>query len=520
MNHSTRPAVPPSWLALGLGTLLVACGGSGPSAGGGPSNGGGVSNDAGPGTGGSRSDDAGPSNGGTSNDGGTIGSTPPTGPSIQSFAATRSAVFVGERGQLLALFSGGSGEVAGIGSVESGAPVDTPVLTTTTEFTLTVRGEGQVIQATVSVAAGYRDRLRPLANASVGRSRHLAIAQADGSALLMGGYASESTSIPDSTTSEAFDPIAERFTAGPDLAFSALDGQDTVVLPQRTGFLLAGGGPNSGPSVGGPSSLLSQTFDPVAQRFVRSGNLQLDHSGTGSGTALGDGRALITGGGTPAIRGAEVYDPDRRAWTEVSPMGVGRRSHTATLLNDGRVLIAGGLTCCTSDGQNFRETYTSSAELFDPATGRFTPTGSLGVARGFHQATLLSDGRVLISGGTGELSASDPPDLLARTEIYDPATGTFTPAGNLQVARVLHVAVLLSDGRVLDVGGVKASLRDPAAISLTELFDPRTGQWTQGPTLTPAWSGLTATRLGNGKVLLFGGEDAAGNPQPTALLFE
>jgi hypothetical protein len=75
----------------------------------------------------------------------------------------------------------------------------------------------------------------------------------------------------------------------------------------------------------------------------------------------------------------------------------------------------------------------------------------------------------------------------------------------------------LSDGRVLAVGGTKA---DRSGVPETELFDPRTGKWTAGPLLDRAWAGVTATLLGNGKVLLFGGEDAAGFPRPDTFLLE
>ena len=72
----------------------------------------------------------------------------------------------------------------------------------------------------------------------------------------------------------------------------------------------------------------------------------------------------------------------------------GRQQHTATLLPDGRVFIAGGYW---SDGQNWR--VLSATEMYDPATGDFSPVGSMGAAREGHGAPLLDDGRVLIVGG-------------------------------------------------------------------------------------------------------------------------
>jgi hypothetical protein len=128
----------------------------------------------------------------------------------------------------------------------------------------------------------------------------------DGSALVMGGNSSESLNVPDSATTQRFDPASETFSSGPALAFSALARLFTMAVPLEKGFLLAGGGINSGFGLGTRSPLLSQTFDPDQQQFGRAGDLQVDHSGTGAGTLLGDGRVLMSGGGTPGTRGAEI----------------------------------------------------------------------------------------------------------------------------------------------------------------------------------------------------------------------
>jgi hypothetical protein len=357
--------------------------------------------------------------------------------------------------------------------------------------------------------------IRRLPDAAVARTGHVAVGLADGSALVMGGNSSDAINTPDSSTTQRFDPVAEKFVAGPALALSVLDGFFTIAVPLRAGaFLLVGGGLNSGIPLGTSSGALSQRFDPLRGEFVRSGNLQRVRSGDAAATLLADGRVLVTGGGAPAVSFSETYDPATGQWSIGQDQLVARRGHTATLLADGRVLLAGGVVCCTGN----RETFTAVAEIHDPASGRFQLTAPLLHGRGFHRATRLADGRVLLTGGFGPAAADS--ETLATAEIFNPATETFSPAGAMQVPRVGHSALLLPDGRVLAVGGSNPGAPLGSGISETELFDSAKRTWTAGPRLDPASIGVTATLLGNGKVLLFGGEDPQGFPRPVAFLLE
>ncbi len=121
------------------------------------------------------------------------------------------------------------------------------------------------------------------------------------------------------------------------------------------------------------------------------------------------------------------------AFAPTGNMTTARSGHTATLLNNGRVLIAGGWQGL------------ASAELYDPVTGTFTATSNMTTGRSGHAAVLLPDGRVLIAGGVG--GASVPGGFgayLASAELYDPSTGTFTPAGDMVTATSGPTAKALS----------------------------------------------------------------------------
>ena len=120
------------------------------------------------------------------------------------------------------------------------------------------------------------------------------------------------------------------------------------------------------------------------------------------------------------------------------------------MLPDGKVLVAGG--------KGIRDRFLTSAELYDPASGTWTTTGSLAEKRGFHTATLLPDGKVLVAGGL-----IYPYISLASAELYDSATGTWSSTSSLANARGDHTATLLPNGKVLVAGGLELSDFHPIA---------------------------------------------------------
>jgi len=205
-------------------------------------------------------------------------------------------------------------------------------------------------------------------------------------------------------------------------------------------------------------------------------------------TMLDDGRVLIAGGlasGFSAKFSVELYDPAEREWLFSGFLLSARVSHTATLLPDGKVLFVGG----SSD--SFGDFQLKTSELYDPATGKSTATGSLRTYRVFHTATLLNNGKVLIAGGSDGFNSS------SSTELYDPSTGQWSDSGSLVNPRWGHTAILLGDGKVLFVGGVGV---DTSA----ELYDPETERCRKTGSFVVGRYSTTATLLENGKVLMVG----------------
>lgn len=241
-------------------------------------------------------------------------------------------------------------------------------------------------------------------------------------------------------------------------------------------------------------------------------------------TLLPNGKVLVVGGlGGPGIlwASAELYDPATGVFTATGAMSDVKRRHTATLLANGKVLVVG----------------TSRPELYDPATGTFSTTGALNsnTARYGHTATLLANGKVLIAGGNSDYPLNSD---LSEAELYDPATGTFTPTGPMGAARAGHIAVLLQNGFVLISGGnsgLSAELFDPTIGKFTltgsmingckgatllpngevflvgdwgkshQVYSPDTGTFTSTGLLGMQMSSVTVTLLSNGKILIVGG---------------
>jgi hypothetical protein len=231
-----------------------------------------------------------------------------------------------------------------------------------------------------------------------------------------------------------------------------------------------------------------------------------------TGTVLPDGRVLVAGGTVKAgywdTASAELYDPATNSWSPAAEMAHARMFHDAVALADGRVLVLGD----AANGNDLGAT--GLAEIYDPAANRWTPAAPMPLARGDAAVTRLRDGRVLYAGGIDTAAAQHGGhDVeLATADVYDPATDRWTPTGALHDTRFDAGAATLPDGRVLVAGGAHWAFNasgpsnGQTAKTTAELLDPESLTWTPtGSLKVPRGEGATLVTTAVGTPLFLGG---------------
>lgn len=219
----------------------------------------------------------------------------------------------------------------------------------------------------------------------------------------------------------------------------------------------------------------------------------------GAATLLGHGQVIAAGGldrkslGLKATARAELYDPATQKWSTTGSMKVARWALDAITLPDGKALFAGGSAAFSpADALD-------SAEVYDPATRKFSLTkNKLSVGRQSLGLSLLKDGRVLLTGGNPTGNNLNGKGVTA-VDIYDPATDEFHAAASLNEGRSLHAQLTLKDGRVLVVGGAQTS---------SEIYDPQKDTWTLlADKLPTTLKDMKAFELADGQIFIAGGQD-------------
>ncbi|HKE24300.1 MAG TPA: kelch repeat-containing protein [Bryobacteraceae bacterium] len=296
---------------------------------------------------------------------------------------------------------------------------------------------------------------------TAGHSYHSATLLPNGEVLIAGGIG-RSNGVPGSPprvpNAELYDPFTGTFSVTGDMV---------ETTTQSAAFLLASGKVLIAHDIDGLTPATAELYDPVTGTFSSTGN-QVRSSGTQQGALLADGRVLLV----ICCMLEQVYDPARGTFDSTGVItNVYQDGFASALPAAGRFLVTGGFL-------EEMNSPSAGACVYDSVTGVFAATGNMTTARYYHTATALGDGTVLIAGGevSGHILL-----VTESAELYDPATGAFSPTGDMTTARMNHTATLLLDGTVLIAGGGTASAKiyHPAGpVSAPALFS--TGGDAQG----------------------------------------
>jgi N-acetylneuraminic acid mutarotase len=333
----------------------------------------------------------------------------------------------------------------------------------------------------------------------------------NGQVLVTGGGVRGLVDLTAVSAADLFNPTTNTWTAA--AAMMTTRQQHTATVLQSGKMLVTGGNYSSESGAGEPPNVFSsaELYDPVTNTWSAAGTMsspRYQHTAS----LLHSGLVLAAGGNnlvgtcscTTFVSSADIYNPITNSWTPTGSLVTARYAHTATVLADGRVLAAGGFGGATSTLQSGGAAL-ASAEIYDSATGTWSATGSMTTARMKHTATLLSSGRVLVVGGRGNTTTP-------TAEVFDPTSGTWTAVASMSTARESHSAVMLPDGTVLIVGGLNDTSSAVFGVASAERYDPIAGKWSAAGAMVTARQHFVLNVLGDGRVLL-----GAGSPNLSGL---
>ncbi len=404
-----------------------------------------------------------------------------------------------------------SGKVLIVGGVTSGADTSTEVYDEATgKFSLLTprdaiaSGSGALVvlpsgKVLFSGHASATQTFDPSANGGMGSwttasvppspstGHRDAVLLRDGTVLITGGYTCGTTGTPVNCGShgDIFDPAAGGGLGQPIKTTPDLPGPGASATLLPTGEVLFTGG--------AVPANVAAVYDPTTNTASSESmpEAHADHTAT----VLPSGDVLVLGGNQA---GVELRPATGKLAPLAAPMTTGRTNHSALRLRSGKVLLVGG---ATTNGT------TASAELFDPLTGLFTATGSMGTPRLRPVLSLLPSGDVLVTGGV------NGSDILASAEIYDVVAGTFRAIAPMGAPRSEHAVAPLPTGELLVTGGCKQASDIPGCQlssmrADSEYFDPKTEKFRPGPPLYAPHADHGMVRLPTGWILLVGDTNA------------
>jgi N-acetylneuraminic acid mutarotase len=452
-------------------------------------------------------------------------------------------------------------------SPASGAWTAGPPMSTARELpSATLLADGRVLIAGGSNASGVlasAEIFDPIANSwsSAGtmidpRVLHSATLLGDGRVMAAGGLSGSGTTTA-SSSAELYNPTSNNWQATPPIPHGAVYAQGAVLLPSGkvlqlgqaaeiydpvantwadseaasdTGLDVTGPGgvgdattaillPNGTVlAAGGYSGFTWAIYDPVAQLWTSPTVTGTPAWGIAGGyssvTALQDGRVLVDGGvvnnfplaNGQSVPGIALYDPTQGSWSFNSSEAHSGYYAASGVLGNGQVLVAGGADLQGTGGGAISAV--AAADLFDPSTNLWSASAPMSTARQQHTATVLQSGEMLVTGGTsGVFSWLESNSVFSSAELYNSATNSWNSVGSMSTARYQHTASLLGNGEVLVAGGndINGTCSCTTFVSSADLYNPATNIFTATGTLNVARYAHTATVLQDGTVLVVGG---------------
>jgi Galactose oxidase, central domain/Kelch motif len=326
------------------------------------------------------------------------------------------------------------------------------------------------------------------------RDGHTATILANGKILAAGGTNNGAAL----TSAELYSPMAGTWASTGSMRVARTLAR--AVLLSNGSVLVVGGCVNDCLSA---TTRSAELYNPIAGTFTATGSMVQARAEFGV-TLLANGKVLVAGGCTAydangclaVTNKAEIYNPATGTWTATGALRGARHAMTATRLASGKVLVAGGATA-SMDALN-------SSEIYDPVAKTWTLGLKMVTARSDYASIMLGTGKILFTGGENINGVS-----IRNAELYNPSSGAFTATGNMTATREEHTAVLLANGKVLVSGGNNKTLTTQTPRASTELYNPATGTWTATGSMSSARAGHTSTVLHNGNVVNAGGSDAA-----------
>ncbi|MBX3462228.1 MAG: hypothetical protein KF830_03585 [Planctomycetes bacterium] len=317
-------------------------------------------------------------------------------------------------------------------------------------------------------------------------------------------------------TTEIYDPWTDGFTYGPPMTVQ----RSLHTMTQLPGgrWLLAGGvGFNNDPQDS------CEIYDPALDTFTACASMlspRMGHTATllpNGKVLVTGGLVALTVQPTQlsAVRDAtnltELYDPATDTWTAGPNLTTPRAAHAAVARPDGKVLLAGGISWDPVIIVGWLPAVRRSCDLYDPVANTMASAPMMANSRSMLEPLHLGNDRWLFAGGIGALTLTNLGTPTATAEIYDAAANTWTSVGSLATARGNHQAWALGNGTFLVAGGANGTILGPTPLATTEVFSPATNSFSAGPPLTNARAGAASLRTPQGQVQLFGGATAGGS---------